>query len=86
MRSITVRDSGHRIPHDEVGTLFGRLGGSWKVRGRSKGKSRFLHGKEGKGRFKALALGRVVDWTVTYRRDDETLQYKISARLEKIIE
>ncbi|MGB6861461.1 MAG: hypothetical protein WBE32_11065, partial [Pseudolabrys sp.] len=54
--------------------------------GRSKGKSRFLHGKEGKGRFKALALGRVVDWTVTYRRDDETLQYKISARLEKIIE
>ena len=36
--------------------------------------------KEGKGRRQALALGRVVDWTVTYRRDDETLQYKISAR------
>ena len=57
---------------------FGKLGGSWKAHGRSKLKSRFLHGMEGKGRFKALALGRVVDWTVTYRRAEETLQYTIS--------
>jgi hypothetical protein len=27
----------------------------------------FLHGEEGKGRFRALALGRVVDWIVTTR-------------------
>jgi hypothetical protein len=86
MRSITVRDNGHGIPHDEVGTLFGRLGGSWKLRGRSKVKSRFLHGKEGKGRFKALALGRVVDWTVTYRRGEEILQYKISIIRENLVD
>jgi hypothetical protein len=78
VRSIIVRDNGHGILHEEVGVLFGKLGGSWKVRGRSKLKSRLLHGTEGKGRFKALALGRVADWTVTYRRAEETLQYTIS--------
>jgi hypothetical protein len=75
--SITVSDNGHGIPHQEVTALFGRLGGSWKTRGRSKLRSRFLHGKEGKGRFKALALGRVVQWKVTYRENEETLQYTI---------
>ena len=54
--SITVSDNGHGIPHQEVTALFGRLGGSWKTRGRSKLRSRFLHGKEGKGRFKACEL------------------------------
>jgi Histidine kinase-, DNA gyrase B-, and HSP90-like ATPase len=78
MRSITVRDNGHGIPHEDVGALFGRLGGSWKFHSRSKLKSRFLHGLEGKGRFKALALGRVADWIVTYRQAKETLQYTIS--------
>jgi hypothetical protein len=28
MRATTVRDNGHGIPHDEVKTLFGRLGGA----------------------------------------------------------
>src|SRR6202042_3450764 len=46
--SITVRDNGHGIPYEEVAALFGRLGGSWKILRRSKIKSRFLHGKEGK--------------------------------------
>jgi DNA topoisomerase VI subunit B len=65
MRSVTVRDNGHGIPSSDVEGLFGKLGGSWKAHGaRSKTKGRILHGKEGKGRFKALALGRVVDWTV----------------------
>jgi hypothetical protein len=87
MRSITVRDNGHGIPHDEVGSLFGRLGGSWKAhRNRSKLRSRFLHGKEGKGRFKALALGRVVDWIVTYRQGKDTLQYTISLIRENLVD
>jgi phosphoglycerate-specific signal transduction histidine kinase len=46
MRSVTVRDNGHGMPHEMVATLFGRLGGSRKVQGsRSKLKSSFLHGK-----------------------------------------
>jgi hypothetical protein len=76
---VTVRDNGHGIPHADVETLFGKLGGSWKAHGsRSKTKGRILHGKEGKGRFKALALGRVADWTVRYRQDGKLLGYKIS--------
>ena len=79
MRAIVVRDNGHGIPHKDVENLFGRLGGSWKAHGgRSKNKGRLLHGKEGKGRFKALALGRVADWTVRYLDGDKLLEYKIT--------
>jgi len=87
MRSIVVRDNGHGIPYEEVGELFGRLGGSWKARAnRSKGKKRFLHGREGKGRFKALALGRVADWTVKYRQGGKLLQYTISVIRDDLID
>jgi hypothetical protein len=37
-----------------------------------------LHGHEGRGRFKAFALGSVVDWTSTYARDDKLFRYEIT--------
>lgn len=78
MRSITVRDNGHGFPHDDVEELFGKLGGSWKRHGsKSKGKGRLLHGKEGRGRLKALALGRSAEWSVRYRKGNKLLGYKI---------
>ncbi|MCG7494716.1 ATP-binding protein [Thalassobius sp. Cn5-15] len=81
MQSITIRDNGHGISHEETEQLFGSIGGSWKHHGsRSKGKKRILHGKEGKGRLKALALGRSAVWTVRYRDHSGTgnlLGYKI---------
>ncbi|HEV2603337.1 MAG TPA: ATP-binding protein [Microvirga sp.] len=71
MNAIVVRDNGHAIPRVEAAALFKNLGGSWKRHGsRSKLKNRMLHGQEGKGRFKAFTLGRVVDWTSTYVSDD----------------
>lgn len=42
-----------------------KLGGSWSERRRSPFENRVLHGEEGKGRLRALALGRVVGWHVT---------------------
>ena len=33
---------------------------------RTKTLQRMLHGQEGRGRFKAFALGAVVDWQVVY--------------------
>lgn len=76
MQSIKVRDNGHGISFDEVPGLFGQLGGSWKANGSlSKTKSRMLHGKEGKGRFKALALGRVADWSINFEDDEGQLRY-----------
>jgi len=87
MRSVTVRDNGHGIPRSDVEALFGKLGGSWKGHGnRSKTKGRILHGKEGKGRFKALALGRVADWSVRYREGGKLLGYKISVLRDDLVD
>ena len=76
---IIVTDNGHGIPYADAPTLFGNLGGSWKKYGaRTKKLNRQLHGQEGRGRFKAFALGSVVDWTSTYTRDGTLLRYEIS--------
>ncbi|ODT15846.1 MAG: hypothetical protein ABS35_30245 [Kaistia sp. SCN 65-12] len=78
LETVTISDNGHGIAHDEAERLFGRLGGSWKANGsRSRTRGRILHGKEGKGRFKALALGRVAQWTSTYR-DKEGRVFRFS--------
>jgi Histidine kinase-, DNA gyrase B-, and HSP90-like ATPase len=86
MNAVTVRDNGHGIPHGDAGAIFARLGGSWKAHARSQGEQRFLHGKEGKGRFKALALGRVADWIVTYREGTRTLRYTIALIRDDLVD
>ena len=75
MTRVLVRDNGTGIPFADAPTLFTRLGGSWKrPGGHTKGKSRLLHGYEGRGRFRVFALGRVADWRVTYRADNGSLR------------
>ena len=70
MTRIAVRDNGLGIPYQDAPALFTHLGGSWKKPGaRTKTKGRLLHGYEGRGRFKAFALGRVTEWHVTYRAE-----------------
>jgi len=65
IEKILISDNGHAIPHTEAPALFSSLGGSWKKQGaRTKELGRALHGQEGRGRFKALALGRMVQWKV----------------------
>lgn len=77
--TVIVRDNGHGIPFPEARFLFVKLGGSWKGSAlKSKQLGRALHGKEGKGRFKALALGRVVDWIVTYGAGEGLRRYAIT--------
>ncbi|MCA9473821.1 MAG: ATP-binding protein [Nitrospira sp.] len=74
MTKIVVRDNGLGIPYDDAPKLFQRLGGSWKKPGGvTTGRGRMLHGYEGRGRFKVFALGRVADWSVTYRKEDGSL-------------
>lgn len=78
IEEITIRDDGHGLPIDEAKTAFGSLGGSWKKRaGRTIGEKRILHGKEGKGRFKAFALGNKVSWTTTFDSSDGFQAYQI---------
>jgi hypothetical protein len=80
IESIRVEDDGHGIPYSEAITAFSSLGGSWKkTNQRTRGKSRYLHGKLGKGRFRAFGIGERIDWTTTYREGTETFRYTISA-------
>lgn len=85
MKAITVEDDGHGIPYEEAPELFQRLGGSWKgQKKKSKTKGRILHGKEGRGRFKALALGRVADWRIFFEENGVFFEYTITIILDDI--
>ena len=53
-----------------------------KAGGRTKTKQRMLHGYEGRRRFKVFALGRVADWRVTYRTDEDELRAYVITMLE----
>jgi len=76
MEAIRVSDDGHGIPHKEVELLFGNLGASWK-RNKEKANGRILHGKSGKGRFRAFGLGSRVVWNTVFQNDGKTYQYTI---------
>ena len=80
VKAIEVADDGHGIPYAEAEELFSRLGGSWKQRRRHSVEGRrILHGKEGRGRFRAFSLGNVVDWDVRAFDPSGALQrYRIS--------
>lgn len=88
MTRIVVRDNGHGIAYQDAPDLFTHLGGSWKKPGaRTKTNGRMLHGYEGRGRFKAFALGRVAEWNVIYRADDGSLRaYDITILEDNIAE
>lgn len=79
LKQIIVTDNGLGIPHADAPTLFRNLGGSWKRHGaQTKLRNRQLHGQEGRGRFKAFALGSAVDWRCTYERDGKRFRYDIT--------
>lgn len=61
--SVVIADNGEGMSRSEALEAFSRLGGSWK-RGREKTRhqNRLLHGKDGKGRFRAFGLGARVEW------------------------
>lgn len=64
---IVVYDNGEGFSRDEARKLFGSLGGSWKrTMRRTKRDGRMIHGQEGRGRYKAFALGGHVVWKVCF--------------------
>jgi hypothetical protein len=67
MSKISVRDNGTGMEYEKAPEMFKSLGGSWKRSGATtKKEGRYLHGQDGRGRFKAFALGRIAEWDVTY--------------------
>ncbi len=76
---IVVSDNGNGIEYRDAPILFKNLGGSWKRKATTtKSEQRMLHGQEGRGRFKAFALGGVVDWKVSYPNNGGNYRYDIS--------
>jgi len=74
--AIRVSDDGTGIDVLKADATFGSLGGSWK-RTAGNNTARHLHGRHGRGRFKAFALGGLVEWRTTMRAGGELLSYTI---------
>ena len=67
---------------------FQNLGGSWKREGMRTKSKRLLHGKFGKGRFRAFSLGNKVTWRSTYDDNGTVRRFEIcgeAARLGEFI-
>lgn len=76
-QAVIVEDDGDGIPHADAAEFFRFQSDSWKKTRSQTRTGRFLHGRDGCGRFKAFALGRVAEWAVVYRRDGELWAYTI---------
>jgi hypothetical protein len=78
MSQIVIEDNGTGMTFVEAPVLFKKLGGSWKRNGATTGRERrFLHGQDGRGRFKAFSLGRVAEWDVTYENGKTHSTFKV---------
>jgi hypothetical protein len=79
LERVVIRDDGSGMTREEAPTLFRNLGDSWKSRAaKTKRRGRFLHGREGRGRFKAFVLGRVADWKVSFMDGDTLKGFTVS--------
>lgn len=83
--AIRVRDDGTGIDAINADKTFGSLGGSWKrgFAAENGPSGRRLHGRHGRGRFKAFVLGCHVEWRTTMRAGEGLLSYTISGDLSE---
>ncbi|WP_176068300.1 ATP-binding protein [Piscinibacter koreensis] len=73
---IEITDNGSGISLSEAERAFGNLGGSWKREQRVTQRAhKKMHGRDGKGRFKAFALGHRVEWDTVFLGDDDQAQH-----------
>lgn len=82
IEEITVTDNGLGMHADDAGPRFARLGGSWKKNKQTTENGRFLHGREGKGRFKALSIGRVAIWNIVFDDSVNLRRYQIEVHAD----
>lgn len=75
---IRVKDNGHGLDYEKAQKVFGKLGGSEKKTNRNSPKGRQYHGKEGKGRYKSLALGDLVVFSSLFKNDNTYKEFTIT--------
>lgn len=83
VEEVIIKDNGKGFSYDNAPILFKSLGGSWKKNSSTTPiYSRFLHGKEGRGRFKALAIGAYANWEVRFKGKDKSEFFNISTNAD----
>jgi len=75
---IKISDNGHGLTYEKAQDVFSRLGGSEKKSKNQSPNGRQYHGKEGKGRYKGLALGDSVKFTSIYQSNGTASQFTIT--------
>ena len=81
VEAVRVSDNGTGIDASRADQLFGNLGGSWKRA--AIGGARPLHGRYGRGRFKAFALGTEVEWRTTSNSGGSLISYRLAGSADK---
>jgi hypothetical protein len=76
--SILIEDNGHGINYHDAELAFSSLGGSSKKYQKCSPDNRILHGKEGKGRYKAFSLGSNFQYISKYRENVNVKEFDIS--------
>lgn len=79
LSKIVVKDNGTGFSRSDAENYFRLLGGSWKRQtSKTHNLHRKVHGREGRGRYKALALGKIATWEVCFETaDKERYRYEI---------
>jgi hypothetical protein len=81
LETIRVQDNGTGLHYDDAFIVFRNLGGSWKRDGfLTHQERRVLHGKYGKGRFRAFSMGNHVTWNTVYEEACKQFGYQIHGR------
>jgi Histidine kinase-, DNA gyrase B-, and HSP90-like ATPase len=71
VNEVIVEDDGHGMTFDAAKSGFSTLGGSWKLSStHTLGRKRVLHGREGKGRWRAFAIGDEIGWVSVAEEPD----------------
>ena len=84
VEAVRVSDDGTGIDVLKADETFGNLGGSWKRTGKGTPMNgRRLHGRHGRGRFKAFALGALVEWRTVVNVGGKRLAYRLSGDAAK---
>ncbi|MDR1897918.1 MAG: ATP-binding protein [Prevotellaceae bacterium] len=81
---IEISDDGNGFSHELAIDTFGKLGGSWKRNKLQTSEKRWLHGKEGRGRFRVFTIGHNVEWHVTYQENDIFYEYVIKGQSDRL--
>ncbi|MDP1675329.1 MAG: ATP-binding protein [Bacteroidota bacterium] len=77
IEAVEVMDNGHGINFGDAERIFGTLGGSIKKTHPYSPNHRSYHGKEGKGRFKAMALGSLISFESRYKANGKIKSFDV---------